>query len=65
MRIGIPNGEFEDFLTNSYYINSTVWPEPIYIKVKTSRQILLSYCSIKVHTYLGGPESAPIEILSF
>ena len=47
MRIGIPNGEFEDFLTNSYYINSTVWPEPIYIKVKLQDKYYLTTAASK------------------
>ena len=39
----------------------TVWPEPIWIKVKKSWQIPTHHQS----TYLGGPESASIEIPPF
>ena len=39
----------------------TVWPEPIWIKVKSSRLLLPQHQS----TYLRGPESTLIEILLF
>ena len=39
----------------------TVWPEPIWIKVKKSWQIPPQHQS----TYLGGPESVSIEISHF
>ena len=40
---------------------STVWPEPIWIKVKKSWLLLPQH----QRTYLGGPESASIEIPPF
>ena len=40
---------------------NTVWPQPIWIKVRTLWQIPLQHQS----TYLGGPESASIEIPPF
>ena len=39
----------------------TVWPQPIWIKVRSSWQIPLQHQS----TYLGGPKSASIEIPPF
>ena len=44
-----------------YKLYSTKWPEPIWIKVRSWWQILPQHQS----TYLGGPESASIEIPPF
>ena len=49
------------FWEAKYLVKSTVWPQPIWIKVRTSWQIPLQHQSI----YLGGPESASIEIPPF
>ena len=43
------------------YLSITVWPQPIWIKVRTWWQIPPQHQS----TYLGGPESASIEIPPF
>ena len=43
------------------YLHSTVWPEPIWIKVNSWWHIILQQQS----TYLKGPESASIEIPPF
>ena len=45
----------------SHKMSITVWPEPIWIKVKSWWQILMQDQS----TYPRGPESASIEILPF
>ena len=42
-------------------VESTVWPEPIWKKIKTSRILLPQHQS----TYPRGPESASIEIPTF
>ena len=50
------------FFYNNLWINIyTVWPEPIWIKVKSWWQILPQHQS----TYLRGPEYASIEIPPF
>ena len=48
-------------LCPSFICSSTVWPQPIWIKVRTSWQIPLQHQS----TYLGGSKSAWIEITPF
>ena len=51
------------FFTQLYKLpcSYTVWPQTIWIKVRTSWQIQPQHQS----TYLGGPESASFEIPSF
>ena len=52
--------EFDISIVSRIYSIYTVWPQPIWIKVRDKY-----HRSIKLHKYLGGPELASIEIPPF